>query len=99
MTLTERLEDILDPYVADEDKRVVSNLIKAAVLHHMPEPIDIESKYEADPVDGVWISLPKNEKAEADLLDYLFQFGQDVGYNGYYLETRDYLKLDNTVVS
>lgn len=95
--INQTLDDILDPYVPDEDKIIVRNLIKAAFLHHLPEPVDVYEKYETEE-DGVWIGMTGDPRKDVHQLEFIQEFGQDCGYNAYRRDLRQALRLDNTVI-
>lgn len=99
MTLNDRLGDILDPYVPDEQKVVLTNLIKAAIVHHLPPPVDIDSKYETDALTGLNVMFNGDKRHDEKMLEMVLSYGQDCGYNFYWRDARESLKLDNTVVS
>lgn len=98
MTLEERLGDILDPYVPDDQKVIMTNLIKATVLHFVPPPVDIGEKYETKGDEGVWVNMNGTKENDEKMLDFILQYGKDCGYNSYWQELYHQLKLQNTVV-
>lgn len=72
-----------------EDQRywvalTTDNIIKT-ILKFMPEPIDIESKYEVGSGEGVYVTVgpEQAEHQNERQLQYLARFADDQGYNRY----------------
>lgn len=66
----------------------------AAFVSSLPEPIDIESKYELTDPRGPAITIHSEEDEEAnhEQLVYLARYADDRGYNRYYTEMMAYLQ-------
>lgn len=53
-------------------------------LQYLPDPVDINGKYEA--LKGINIAITGDKDRDVSSLDYLAHYGEDNGYNRYYIE-------------
>lgn len=59
----------------------VTRDILRAVAEELPEPIDIEGKWELDGEEGVYVDLKDDFRHDGHQLTYLAKFASDQGYN------------------
>jgi hypothetical protein len=77
---------------------ITADRIIAGFTDFLPEPIDIEQKWEVKPNSGVHITLSaKNDAIDHDRdmqqLDYLSSYADDEGYNRYHYTVKE--KIEN----
>lgn len=72
--------------------QITTDRIVAAVMNSLPEPVDINHKYETDS-KGILIQLSDGNKEHNDTqIEYLGKFAEDQGWNKYFFAYTDYLK-------
>ena len=66
----------------------------AAFVNALPEPVDVEAKYELLPGHGpaITVKSEQNEDENHEQMVYLARYADDRGYNRYHLELMGYLQ-------
>lgn len=72
--------------------QITTDRIIAAMMNALPEPIDVQSKYELGPKGGIYVNIDEDGEHNEQQLDYLANFQADQGWNNYYKEITDYLR-------
>lgn len=73
--------------------QITTDRIIAAFMYSLPQPVDIQAKYETGP-EGIYVTVSSEEEENknGDQLTYLAKFADDQGYNRCIWEIQDYLK-------